>query len=94
MRLLLCSPYASLTECTPLAPARLPRSPPSCLFAFFDVKDDSPELLASDVHRAGAGICNDPAVMKLAREGPRRVEEMLLSGSAEVRIRRGASCVG
>lgn len=52
----------------------------------FDVflQDDTPELLASDVHIAGAGMCNDSAVMKLAREGPQRVEEMLLSGTAEV----------
>ena len=53
------------------------------LYAFF-VQDDTPELLASDVHIAGAGICDDSAVMKLARQGPKRVEEMLLSGTAEV----------
>lgn len=52
------------------------------------MKDDSPDLLASDVHRAGAGICDNSAVMKLATEGPRRVEEVLLSGSAEVRNSR------
>ncbi|CAI5740112.1 unnamed protein product [Peronospora destructor] len=40
--------------------------------------DDSPALLSTDVHRAGAGICDDIAVQKLALEGPRRVEEMLL----------------
>ncbi|CAN0490751.1 unnamed protein product, partial [Scytosiphon promiscuus] len=41
-------------------------------------QDDSPDLLASDVHTAGAGICNHSAVMKLAQEGPTRVEQMLL----------------
>uniref|UniRef100_M4B6B6 L-aspartate oxidase n=1 Tax=Hyaloperonospora arabidopsidis (strain Emoy2) TaxID=559515 RepID=M4B6B6_HYAAE len=40
--------------------------------------DDTPALLSSDVHRAGAGVCDDVAVQKLAREGPSRVEEMLL----------------
>ncbi|CAI5735864.1 unnamed protein product [Hyaloperonospora brassicae] len=40
--------------------------------------DDSPALLSSDVHRAGAGVCDDAAVQKLAREGPTRVEELLL----------------
>lgn len=49
------------------------------------IQDDTPELLASDVHAAGAGVCNDAAVMKLAVEGPQRVEEVLLSGTAEVR---------
>ncbi|TYZ65819.1 hypothetical protein PybrP1_003216 [[Pythium] brassicae (nom. inval.)] len=41
-------------------------------------EDDSPALLASDVHRAGAGVCDDAAVQKLAAEGPARVEELLL----------------
>ncbi|UIZ24688.1 hypothetical protein KXD40_006621 [Peronospora effusa] len=40
--------------------------------------DDTPALLSTDVHRAGAGICDDLAVQKLALEGPGRVEEMLL----------------
>jgi L-aspartate oxidase len=40
--------------------------------------DDTPALLASDVHRAGAGVCDDAAVQKLAVEGPTRVEELLL----------------
>lgn len=44
----------------------------------YKAKDDSPELLASDVHRAGAGVCDDDAVQKLATEGPARVEELLL----------------
>lgn len=41
-------------------------------------EDDTPQLLASDVHRAGAGVCDDIAVQKLAVEGPGRVEELLL----------------
>lgn len=41
-------------------------------------EDDTPALLASDVHRAGAGVCDDAAVQKLAVEGPGRVEELLL----------------
>jgi len=40
--------------------------------------DDTPALLSMDVHRAGAGVCDDVAVQKLAAEGPTRVEEMLL----------------
>ncbi|KDO33965.1 L-aspartate oxidase [Saprolegnia parasitica CBS 223.65] len=43
--------------------------------------DDSPELLSSDIHRAGAGVCHDPAVRKVATEGPRCVEELLLDVS-------------
>ncbi|CAM9743206.1 unnamed protein product [Ascophyllum nodosum] len=50
----------------------------------YKAEDDSPELLASDVHTAGAGLCNDAAVMKLALEGPQRVEEVLLRGAAKV----------
>ncbi|DAZ95143.1 TPA: hypothetical protein N0F65_009852 [Lagenidium giganteum] len=44
-------------------------------------KDDTPALLASDVHRAGAGMCDDIAVQKLAEEGPGCVEELLLEVS-------------
>lgn len=55
-----------------------------CLALCLFFEDDTPELLASDVHIAGAGICDDSAVMKLAVEGPKRVEEMLLTGTAEV----------
>lgn len=39
---------------------------------------DSAESLVSDVHRAGAGLCKDDAVWKLANEGPDRVRELLL----------------
>ncbi|CAM9674567.1 unnamed protein product [Ectocarpus fasciculatus] len=56
----------------------------------YKAEDDSPDLLASDVHTAGAGLCNDPAVMKLAEEGPRRVEQMLLRGTSEVPFDRDA----
>ncbi|KAG5190093.1 FAD binding domain-containing protein [Tribonema minus] len=51
--------------------------------------DDQPRLLAKDVHSAGAGICDDAAVMKLATEGPARVEEILL-GLAPVAFDRSA----
>ncbi|OQR88984.1 L-aspartate oxidase, partial [Achlya hypogyna] len=40
--------------------------------------DDSPELLSADIHRAGAGVCHDPAVRKVATEGPACVEDLLL----------------
>eukprot|EP00903_Cladosiphon_okamuranus_P009833 g9346.t1 len=56
----------------------------------YKAEDDSPDLLASDVHTAGAGICNDSAVMKLAQEGPGRVEQMLLRGTSEVPFDREA----
>ena len=41
-------------------------------------KEDSPEALAEDIMRAGAGHCNPRAVRILAEEGPRVLEEMLL----------------
>jgi L-aspartate oxidase len=40
--------------------------------------NDSSDLLASDIHRAGAGLCYDPAVQKVAQEGPDRVKQLLL----------------
>ena len=39
---------------------------------------DSADLLAQDIHRAGAGLCHDPAVRKVAEEGPDRVKQLLL----------------
>lgn len=39
---------------------------------------DSAESLAADVRRAGAGLCEDDAVWKVATEGPERVRELLL----------------
>jgi len=41
-------------------------------------KDDSPELLAEDVNRAGAGYCNPEAVAILAKEGPEQVKQILI----------------
>ncbi len=46
-------------------------------------EQDSPDLLAEDVLRAGAGHCYPPAVQLLAQEGPRLVREVLLE-KAEV----------
>jgi L-aspartate oxidase len=40
---------------------------------------DSAESLAADIHRAGAGLCDDGAVVKVATEGPDRVRQLLLS---------------
>lgn len=39
---------------------------------------DSAESLVNDIHRAGAGLCWDGAVRKVAKDGPRRVQELLL----------------
>lgn len=41
---------------------------------------DSADSLAQDIHRAGAGLCDDPAVRKVAEEGPDRVRQLLLKG--------------
>lgn len=40
---------------------------------------DSAELLAADIHRAGAGLCDSAAVRKVAEEGPDRVRQLLLN---------------
>eukprot|EP00591_Stephanopyxis_turris_P012296 CAMPEP_0195530136 /NCGR_PEP_ID=MMETSP0794_2-20130614/32924_1 /TAXON_ID=515487 /ORGANISM="Stephanopyxis turris, Strain CCMP 815" /LENGTH=684 /DNA_ID=CAMNT_0040661571 /DNA_START=148 /DNA_END=2202 /DNA_ORIENTATION=- len=40
--------------------------------------NDSAESLMSDIHKAGAGLCDSEAVHKLATEGPDRVRELLL----------------
>ena len=40
---------------------------------------DSADLLAQDIHRAGAGLCYDDAVRKVSEEGPERVKQLLLS---------------
>ena len=40
---------------------------------------DSVESLAADITRAGAGLCVQDAVYKVATEGPERVKELLLS---------------
>jgi L-aspartate oxidase len=47
----------------------------------YKAKDDSPDLLSSDIHRAGAGMCHDPAVRKVATEGPDCVDDLLLEVS-------------
>lgn len=41
---------------------------------------DSAESLARDIHRAGAGLCDNSAVQKVSEEGPERVRQLLLSG--------------
>jgi L-aspartate oxidase len=41
-------------------------------------KDDSPTLLAGDVSRAGAGLCNPRAVVLLAERGPDLVRQILI----------------
>lgn len=46
--------------------------------------DDSPALLAEDIHRAGAGLCYDPAVEKVASEGANRVSQLLLDAKNQV----------
>ena len=50
---------------------------------------DSAELLAADIRRAGAGLCQDDAVQKVSEEGPLRVRELLLSDTfAQVPFQR------
>jgi hypothetical protein len=44
---------------------------------------DSAASLVQDVHRAGAGLCVDAAVQKLALEGPDLVRELLLGSHPE-----------
>ncbi|CAJ1930701.1 unnamed protein product [Cylindrotheca closterium] len=41
---------------------------------------DSADSLAKDIHRAGAGLCDEGAVRKVSEEGPSRVRELLLTG--------------
>ena len=40
--------------------------------------EDSPALLAKDIHNAGAGLCDSKAVDILAEEGPPLVRSMLM----------------
>lgn len=47
------------------------------------VANDSAASLVADVQRAGAGLCDDGAVWKLALEGPDRVRQLLLDDSKE-----------
>lgn len=44
---------------------------------------DSAELLAQDIHRAGAGLCVEDAVQKVSGEGPDRVRQLLLDDSLQ-----------
>jgi L-aspartate oxidase len=44
---------------------------------------DSAEALARDIHRAGAGLCVDDAVQKVATQGPERVRQLLLQDDAD-----------
>lgn len=44
---------------------------------------DSADSLARDIHRAGAGLCNDNAVRKVSEEGPDRVRELLLNTTGD-----------
>jgi L-aspartate oxidase len=46
---------------------------------------DSPESLSADIHRAGAGLCQDDAVWKVAKEGPSRVRQLLLNNAEKGR---------
>jgi L-aspartate oxidase len=49
------------------------------IYRNYDVQSgDSAAVLAADIHRAGAGLCYDPAVRKVAAEGPDRVRQLLL----------------
>jgi L-aspartate oxidase len=41
---------------------------------------DSAASLAADIHRAGSGLCDDPAVQKVSTQGPDRVRQLLLDG--------------
>eukprot|EP00547_Thalassionema_nitzschioides_P005688 CAMPEP_0194217772 /NCGR_PEP_ID=MMETSP0156-20130528/22243_1 /TAXON_ID=33649 /ORGANISM="Thalassionema nitzschioides, Strain L26-B" /LENGTH=564 /DNA_ID=CAMNT_0038946905 /DNA_START=150 /DNA_END=1844 /DNA_ORIENTATION=- len=43
--------------------------------------EDSPSLLAEDIHRAGAGLCSDDAVQKVSIEGSERVQQLLLDSA-------------
>jgi len=57
------------------------------IYRNYDAKaNDSAESLVADVQRAGAGLCNDGAVWKLALEGPNRVRELLLDDSKDGRF--------
>lgn len=49
------------------------------IYRNYDPKaNDSTASLVKDIHRAGAGLCKDEAVWKLANDGPGRVRELLL----------------
>mmetsp|Transcript_11031 Transcript_11031/g.12790 ORF Transcript_11031/g.12790 Transcript_11031/m.12790 type:complete len:643 (-) Transcript_11031:84-2012(-) len=50
------------------------------------VAKDSAASLVADIQRAGAGLCDDGAVWKLALEGPNRVREILLDNAPNARF--------
>jgi L-aspartate oxidase len=56
--------------------------------------DDSPELHARDTIAAGDGLCVEPAVDVLVREGPRYVRELLDWGAAFDRDPSGRPALG
>jgi L-aspartate oxidase len=55
----------------------------------FRGEQDSPELLAQDIIRAGAGLCHEQAVRTLAEEGPPLVQSILID-RLQVPFDRGA----
>lgn len=46
--------------------------------------DDSPDLLAEDIHRAGAGLCDQAAVDMITHDGPAAVEQLLLDATGAI----------
>lgn len=57
------------------------------IYRNYDPKSgDSADSLARDIHRAGAGLCQDDAVRKVSEEGPTRVRELLLNGGPFARV--------
>ncbi len=57
------------------------------IYRNFDrVANDSAASLVADIQRAGAGLCDDGAVWKLALEGPGRVRQLLLDDSPSGRF--------
>jgi len=50
------------------------------IYRNYDPKSgDNADLLAEDIHKAGAGLCDELAVRKVSEEGPERVKQLLLS---------------
>mmetsp|Transcript_48839 Transcript_48839/g.83925 ORF Transcript_48839/g.83925 Transcript_48839/m.83925 type:complete len:599 (+) Transcript_48839:295-2091(+) len=47
----------------------------------YKAEDDTPDLLASDIHYAGANVCDDEAVDFLTHNGPSAVDELLIGTS-------------
>ena len=47
---------------------------------------DSADSLANDIHRAGAGLCDEAAVRKVSEEGPERVRQLLLNGEPYAKV--------